>query len=101
MIAEPSKHAEAKRLIKRLKRHRPELTRFLWDEQLDGSNNAAERALRPAVVMRKITGGNRSEQGAQAWATLASLLKTADQQHLGVYDATKKLITDYWNTERR
>ena len=101
MIAEPSEHADAKRLISRLKRHRRELTRFLWDEQLDGSNNAAERALRPAVVMRKITGGNRSEQGAQAWATLASLLKTADQQHLGVYDATKKLIMDYWNTERR
>lgn len=95
MRAEPE-HADAKRLCKRVRRHRKDLTRFLWDEKLDGTNNAAERALRPAVVMRKITGGNRSEQGAQAWAKLASLIRTADQRGLGVYDATKKLVVDYW-----
>ena len=37
-------HADAQRLLKRLHRHRDELTRFLWDEKLDGTNNAAERA---------------------------------------------------------
>jgi transposase len=89
-------HADAKRLCKRLARHRQELTRFLWDEKLDGTNNAAERALRPAVVMRKITGGSRSESAAAAWAKLASLLRTADQRQSGVYDATKQLMLDYW-----
>lgn len=89
-------HPDARRLCKRLMRHRKELTRFLWDEKLDGTNNAAERALRPAVIMRKITGGNRSQQGAVAWAKLASLLRTADQRKLGVYEATKKLVLDYW-----
>lgn len=89
-------HADARRLCKRLRRHREELTRFLWDENLDGTNNAAERALRPAVVMRKITGGSRSPAGAAAWMKLASLLRTADQRGLGVYDATKKLVMDYW-----
>jgi transposase len=91
-------HPEAKRLCKRLVRHRPELTRFLWNKDLDGSNNAAERALRPAVVMRKITGGSRSETAAAAWAKLASLLRTADQRALGVFDATRKLIVEYWGT---
>jgi transposase len=94
-------HADATRLCKRLTRYRVELTRFLWDEKLDGTNNAAERALRPAVIMRKITGGSRSTDGAAAWAKLASLLRTADQRKLGVYDATKKLILDYWATRRR
>jgi hypothetical protein len=89
-------HADGKRLCKRLARHRGELTRFLWDEKLDGTNNAAERALRPAVVMRKITGGSRSPEAADAWAKLASLIRTADQRGLGVYDATKKLAMDYW-----
>lgn len=88
--------ADARRLCKRLERYRGELTRFLWDEKLDGTNNAAERALRPAVVMRKITGGSRSRAGATAWAKLASLLRTTDQKGLGVFDATKKLVTDYW-----
>lgn len=94
-------HADAKRLCARLVRHRAEVTRFLWDEKLDGTNNAAERALRPAVIMRKITGGSRSTQGAAAWAKLASLIRTADQRKLGVYDATKKLVLDYWAIARR
>jgi len=101
MRIEPDGHPDAQRLGKRLVRYRPELTRFLWDRKLDGTNNAAERALRPAVVMRKITGGSRSAEGAQAWAKLASLLRTADQKRLGVYDATKTLIVDYWATGRR
>ncbi len=89
-------HPDVERLAKRLLRHQHELTRFLHDRKLEGTNNRAERALRPAVVLRKITGGNRSEAGAAAWAKLASLLATADQQKLGVYDATKKLIAEYW-----
>ena len=53
------------------------------------------------MIMRKITGGSRSRDGAAAWAKLASLLRTADQKKLGVYDATKKLVLDYWATARR
>jgi len=96
LIVGPWEHADAKRLCNRLQRHRSELTRFLWDQKLDGTNNAAERALRPAVVMRKITGGSRSKEAAAAWAKLASLLRTADQRDLGVFDATKKLVMEYW-----
>jgi transposase-like protein len=96
LVAGQWEHADAKRLCKRLLRNRAELTRFLWEEKLDGTNNAAERALRPAVVMRKITGGSRSRDGAAAWMKLASLLRTADQRGLGVYDATKKLVTEHW-----
>jgi transposase-like protein len=96
-----SEHADAQRLGKRLVRYRAELTRFLWDPKLDGTNNAAERALRPAVIMRKITGGSRSTDGAAAWAKLASLLRTSDQRQLGVYHAAKKLVLDYWSSGRR
>jgi transposase len=101
MVRMEQTHPEAKRLSKRLVRHRSELTRFLWEEKLDGTNNAAERALRPAVVMRKITGGSRSEAGAEAWAKLASLVRSADQRKLGVLEATKKLIVEYWTAAGR
>jgi hypothetical protein len=94
-------HPDALRLRKRLKKHRQELTRFLWEEKLEGTNNAAERALRPAVVMRKITGGSRSLAAATAWAKVASLLRSADQRNLGVFDAAKKLIIEYWATGGR
>ena len=101
LIASPQDHPDARRLCKRLSRHREELTRFLWDKEMEGTNNAAERALRPAVVMRKITGGSRSRSGAAAWMKLASLMRTADQRGLGVYDATQKLVLEHWATGRR
>ncbi len=101
LIATPQENGQAQRLHKRVRCHREELTRFLWEQHLAGDNNAAERAIRPAVILRKITGGNRSLDGARAWAKLASLVRTADQQGLGVYEATKKLIVDYWATRGR
>jgi hypothetical protein len=87
---------DARRLAGRLLRHRRQLTPFLWDEKLDGTNNAAERALRPAVVMRKVTGGSRSEEGARAWAVLASVLRTARQQGREAVAALKELMMRYW-----
>jgi hypothetical protein len=86
----------AARLARRMSKHRAELTRFLWDKDLDGTNNAAERALRPAVVMRKITGGSRSAKGAEAWAKLASLMRTASQQGRSVLETVKQLLTEHW-----
>ncbi len=99
-IREPGEHANAVRLCKRLGRHRDELTGFRWKQELDGSNTAAERPLRPAVVMHKITGGSRSQARAAAWRTPASLIRTSDQRNLGGFDATKKPVMDYWAQRR-
>jgi transposase len=82
-------HAEAKRLHKRVKKYRPELTRFLWDENLEPTNNPAERALRPLVVARKVSGGSRSVSATQAWATLSSLLATQEQNGKNVLEETR------------
>jgi len=88
--------AEADRLAGRLRKYQDRLTVFLHDPAVAGTNNAAERALRPAVVMRKITGGSRSERGAQAWAVLASVMRTMQQQGLPLVDATKTLLRGVW-----
>jgi transposase len=87
---------DADRLTKRLLKYRGKLTPFLRHEELDGTNNAAERALRPAVVMRKITGGNRSESGAKAWSILASVMRTAEQQGRDVVETIKTLLRAAW-----
>jgi transposase len=89
-------HVEARRLFKRVKKHRADLTRFLWEEQLEPTNNPAERALRPLVVARKISGGSRSAEHAQAWAQLSSILATQEQNGKNVLEETKKLLIDYW-----
>lgn len=88
--------ADADRLTARLKKHRQSLTTFLHKAEVDGTNNAAERALRPAVVMRKITGGSRSASGAGAWAILASIMRTAEQQGRDVLQTIKTLLRAEW-----
>jgi len=87
---------DADRLTKRLRKHRSGLTTFLHKPEVDGTNNAAERALRPAVVMRKITGGNRSKTGAKAWSILASVMRTAEQQGRDVVATIKTLLQAEW-----
>lgn len=90
----------AQRLAKRMRKHQKELTAFLWDKDLEGTNNAAERAIRPAVVARKISGGSRSANGAQAWATLSSLVRTAGQQGKNLLDTIKSMLTAAWASDK-
>ena len=97
LLAANYEEANARRIATRMRRHRRELTAFLWDRHLDGTNNAAERALRPAVVARKISGGSRSKKGADAWAKLASLMRTADQQGRNVLAVVKQLLIEHWS----
>ena len=87
---------DADRLTGRLSKYRTKLTTFLHKKEVDGTNNAAERALRPAVVMRKITGGSRSDDGAKAWAILASVMRTAEQQGRPVLETIKTLLKAEW-----
>jgi transposase len=49
---------------------------FVRDARIEGTNNRAERALRPSVVARKISGGSRSWRGARTFATLTSIVQT-------------------------
>lgn len=75
------------RFAKRLRKQRPHLFRFLYVDELDATNNLAERRLRPAVVTRKTSGCNRVADGAETHAILSSVLVTCRQQ--------KRLILDY------
>jgi transposase len=92
--------SNTKRIAKRMRKHRKELTAFLWDKDLPGTNNAAERALRPAVVARKISGGSRSDNGAEAWAKLASLLRSAGQQGQRLLETVQAMLTAAWAAEK-
>jgi len=60
-------------LAERIERFLPELFVFVEDPRVPSENNAAERALRPAVISRKVSGGTRSPKGSQTKAVLMSL----------------------------
>lgn len=70
-------HAKAVTLQKRLLRHPGEWLVFIDDTRVPPSNNLAERALRPLVVLRKITFGHRTEAGANRMARLMTISETA------------------------
>ena len=55
---------------------------FLWDPSVDATNWRAEQAIRPAVVTRKVCGGNRTRKGADTQQVLASVVRTARQRNL-------------------
>ena len=74
------------RFAKRLRKHRPHLLRFLYVDDLEPTNNLAERMLRPAVITRKTNGCNRSQDGAAAHSILSSVLVTCHQQSIPVLD---------------
>ncbi len=81
-----------RRLSKHLRHEEPWLFTFLHCPGIDATNNAAERALRPAVVARKTWGGNRTENGAKTQQILISVLTTCHQQGKDSFDRITKLF---------
>lgn len=63
-----------------LKSRGDQLLTFLKYEHVSWDNNAAERAIRPMVRRRKITGGSRSERGAEREAINMSCITTLLKQ---------------------
>lgn len=66
--------SDSARLAKRSRKHRAALFTFLTRDEVDATNNLAEREIRPAVVARTLPAGNRTDAGAETHAILASVL---------------------------
>ena len=60
----------------RVYKQRDHLFTFLDHEDVDATNDLAESQLRPAVIARKISCGNKTPKGARTWQILASLAAT-------------------------
>jgi transposase len=80
-------------LSKRLLRHEDELFQFVLVEGLSADNNLAERSIRPLVVIRKISGGSRSDEGTKTRMGLASLFETWQARKLNPFDECFKLLS--------
>jgi transposase len=63
-------------LAKRMERRMDELFTFIEYPGCPSENNAAERAIRPAVIARKVSGGTRSERGSRTRSILMSIFGT-------------------------
>ena len=86
-------HEKALTLQKRILKHQHEWLVFLDDPRVPPTNNMAERALRPLVVLRKITFGHRSEAGAIRMARLMTVAETAKRHGHRPNDMYYRLFT--------
>ena len=82
----------AQRFAAHLDRECPAVLAFLWASDVDATNWRAEHAIRPAVVNRKICGGNRTPRGARTQEILASVIRTARQRHVDLDDLFTTLL---------
>ena len=55
---------------------RDKLLVFLTRRDVEPTNNASERSLRPSVIFRKVTNGFRSDWGAKVYADICSIVST-------------------------
>lgn len=69
-------HPAARRLFRAMRRDRDDLFRFVTRRDVPYTNNACERALRPSVIFRKVTGGFRATWGAKVYAAAATVIAT-------------------------
>jgi transposase len=73
---------ENRKLRNHLDREQDAIFTYLKCPGVEATNYMAEQAIRPAVVVRKMSGGNRSPVGARAHSILASIMRTCWQREL-------------------
>jgi transposase len=82
----------SRRLFKAMRRDRDDLFRFVTRRDVPYTNNACERALRPSVIFRKVTGCFRSKWGAEVYAAAASVIATGRLHGLTALQALRNAL---------
>jgi transposase len=85
-------------LAKHLLRHFAQWFAFVFDPRIEPTNWQAEQAIRPAVVNRKVWGGNRTAIGAKAQSVLMSVMETCRRQARSVVDYISQTLRSVGNS---
>lgn len=85
-------HRDGQRLRKRYGKLRSHLFTFLDHPEVPADNNGSERELRPTATYRKVTGGFRSDWGADLFAGVRSVIGTAARRGMGAYQAIQQTL---------
>lgn len=83
---------DGQRLRKRYGKLRSHLFTFLDHPEAAADNNASERDLRPVATYRKVTGGFRSDWGANLFAAVRSVTGTAARRGIDAYQAIRMTL---------
>ena len=91
-----------KRLVgmcKELYSHREWLWTFVDTQSIEPTNNTAERALRPAVIYRKLSFGTQSELGSRFIERMLTVSETCRLQNRSAYDYLIKAVTAHFSKQ--
>jgi len=80
LLAEPRSQPGDVAIRNRIGKRRRDVLGCLYEPAAEPTNNRAERALRPAVIARKVSCGNKTEAGAECQQILVSLATTCAQR---------------------
>jgi transposase len=94
LLNDPDLHDESLRFAQHLLRNREALFLFLDRSDVEATNHLAEQAIRPAVINRKTSGGNRTQNGARAQSVLTSVLRTCKLRCLSAMDLFRQMLRD-------
>ena len=80
-----------------LRKHLEQWFTFVFDPGLEPTNWKAEQAIRPAVVNRKVWGGNRTRVGADAQQVLMSVFETCRRHARSALDFVSLTLRSFGN----
>lgn len=89
------------RLSKRLLDYYEELLTFVDNPDVSADNNLAERLIRPHVINRNRSFGNRSRNGADAHATIMSILHSLKLQDRTLFESFRFAYVSHRQTPQK
>ena len=105
IVAKEYSDSDVNRLVKRLKKYRDGFFTFVI-KNVDATNNHAERIIRFAVILRKISFHTMSDKGSETMSILISVFKTLELQGYDVFHETlsrvkKEMITNKYKKNEK
>lgn len=82
-----------------LHKHRQWLWTFIDVEGIEPTNNTAERALRPAVIYRKLSFGTQSETGSRFIERMLTVSETCRLQDRSAYEYLTAAVTAHFSKQ--
>lgn len=80
-------------LLLRLFHYKQDVLRFLHDPAIPFTNNDAERDLRMMKCKQKISGGFRTDHGAEQFARIRGFITTVRKQGLGIISSIRSIFS--------
>ncbi len=94
-VRRPAQRKEARTLADRIRTHADAYFLFIDDDRVEPTNNKAERALRHAVIDRRITQGTRGQPGSRWLERFLTIHETCRQQDRPLLDYLVQAITHH------